>query len=776
MDDQQNLEIAQSCKSLTEKIGEILPAVNSAAQSAKQACSTAADIVERVSVTVAPPLASGAANRTLAPPADVAQPSSFVRESSKAITDRDAAQAALPAVDAEVLPSPSPATSFENSRQLTSSSVATGNQGVANSSASSPNARQVPPSVYADMRRAMSEVSATGQQPDPVVEAAVAQRVDNLKKVLEEGLKRETKPHKTFTPNIGLKFVDKDPEKGFEPGEIDDKRAIDKMARDWGYEPRWRNGELSLRRFAAQEKRELAAEFAKQDLDDIQNKRRAPKGRLPAEKLSQFAKQSITKPEEVDDYLESHKGDPDPAVRARVYEAAKKLNDERKERPWTSKDRERAAKRISEGKADPDLIAQWEKDEQRQSGSDRGDEQWEDEQDEGSGWGAAKLFTRIPYYLQRIRRGYTKNLGRDIGRDMEGAGFSKETVAKIGTGAEWAGKTLGPTLGAFAAGGAARWATQFGFDQIQHGQVGQAVGSLGSVAGGETNAGIVGGMVQSSTSVVSGAVGGATTGAMLGGAPGAIIGGIAGASLEIAKLPERVNEWSKALVESKRGIAQWNGALTQYFAEAEWRQIRRDIASGREIGEPISRLGHAWQNLQDETRPTKDWVTGVLANALTNATRTVESGHTLATDPRRWWSGGAPNTEAGKATKAELEKLREEIGIKPPNVSSPWLRQLSPFSVLDGPSKATPDKESRERLIKATNDQIAKMDELLKALSRAPGLTQDQGKALEAERALIQKEMGTRGLKEKTDRTNVQEWASYWRAEPMKSNYVPRRR
>ena len=119
MDDQQNLEIAQSCKSLTEKIGEILPAVNSAAQSAKQACSTAADIVERVSVTVAPPLASGAANRTLAPPADVAQPSSFVRESSKAITDRDAAQAALPAVDAEVLPSPSPATSFENSRQLT---------------------------------------------------------------------------------------------------------------------------------------------------------------------------------------------------------------------------------------------------------------------------------------------------------------------------------------------------------------------------------------------------------------------------------------------------------------------------------------------------------------------------------------------------------------------------------------------------------------------------------------------------------------------------------
>lgn len=316
----------------------------------------------------------------------------------------------------------------------------------------------------------------------------------------------------------------------------------------------------------------------------------------------------------------------------------------------------------------------------------------------------------------------------------------------------------------------------------------QGISGAASFAGGKENAGVIDSMMGTVTGAAGNVASGAAAGMAVGGPAGAIAGAIIGAGATIATLPKAIMDWSESLIQSKRGIAQWNGALTQYFAEAEWRQIRRDIESGKRTSADVTSLGYSWQSLKDLLQPDADAITNFLSNATKNAVRGVESARKFIGGKGL---GDTPTSERGMETQGQLDELREKSGLSEP--VTPWLetlRRATRFTrapilgpLTDRPENAYQDPAARDRVAKLLEDntkaseQLTRaMIELLLRLSRDPDISPAAKLKKEQEAAMIQEERIKKGLDPVTSRTNVQEWAAYWRAQPMKPNYVPRRR
>ena len=92
----------------------------------------------------------------------------------------------------------------------------------------------------------------------------------------------------------------------------------------------------------------------------------------------------------------------------------------------------------------------------------------------------------------------------------------------------------------------------------------------------------------------------------LGGPAGAAVGAVVGAGATIANLPQKIMDWSQALVDSRDHLSKWSGQLQAMRREAEIRTAARDIQSARETAPYASSLNQVLQDIYDEMRPIKD--------------------------------------------------------------------------------------------------------------------------------------------------------------------------
>jgi len=85
----------------------------------------------------------------------------------------------------------------------------------------------------------------------------------------------------------------------------------------------------------------------------------------------------------------------------------------------------------------------------------------------------------------------------------------------------------------------------------------------------------------------------------------------------VAILPQKLMDWSSALIEGRRDIAMFSGELQYTFGEAERRTAIRGIQSADSLGASTSALSSEYQDLLDMIRPIKDTVTKDLQNIMT---------------------------------------------------------------------------------------------------------------------------------------------------------------
>lgn len=140
---------------------------------------------------------------------------------------------------------------------------------------------------------------------------------------------------------------------------------------------------------------------------------------------------------------------------------------------------------------------------------------------------------------------------------------------------------------------------------------------------GQANAQIAGGMANAATTGASNIAGGAMKGASVGSIAGpvgagvgALAGGLGAASVELAKLPSRIVDWSEALLDSQRTISRFSGVMAQADAQRDVRKLQRDFASAGTTGGSTADLSHSMDDLYDVLRPLKDTVTIVIAQEL----------------------------------------------------------------------------------------------------------------------------------------------------------------
>lgn len=178
---------------------------------------------------------------------------------------------------------------------------------------------------------------------------------------------------------------------------------------------------------------------------------------------------------------------------------------------------------------------------------------------------------------------------------------------------------LGGQLGIQAARSVGSWAYQ---------PIGEAASFLGGTAGNIANQ-AVGQAGNALSNIASTATHGASLGMAVGGPVGAAVGGVAGgmaqASVEIAKLPSRIVEWSQSLTDSQREISRFSGVMSGAYAQSDVRKLRRDITSAHETGGPTAELVGSLDNLYDTIAPLKDNLTNVIAVDLAAAVKVLNA-------------------------------------------------------------------------------------------------------------------------------------------------------
>lgn len=326
---------------------------------------------------------------------------------------------------------------------------------------------------------------------------------------------------------------------------------------------------------------------------------------------------------------------------------------------------------------------------------------------------------------------------------------------------------LGNVGAAFTAGAFAKYGTQLLARRAIDPMIEMASPFMGAAS-----SGVLSGMAGGASNLAGGAVGGGVAGSMMfGGAAGWGVGAAIGLSIEAAKLPKRILEWSEALVDSKRGIAQFNGELQGYFASSQWRQIRRDIESGRRTSESTSRLGYAVENFKDTIQPALDATSNILSGIFTPAIRDMDDLAKVAKG-ESGKPGARELSEHARKNREELNKLLQqakEPGKKPDSFYERYFEGNSPFSLLYGEKQYKPGKWRQ-----LTDEQEREIIQRSKELARTPGISNDTIRALEKivdELREIRKKEGREDVKEKT---NVESWAEAWRR-PLTSQRAQRR-
>ena len=117
---------------------------------------------------------------------------------------------------------------------------------------------------------------------------------------------------------------------------------------------------------------------------------------------------------------------------------------------------------------------------------------------------------------------------------------------------------------------------------------------------------------------------GAAAGMQLGGPVGAAVGAVVGGAATIATLPQKIMEWSQALVDSRDKLAMWSGLLQAMKRESEIRGYARDIQSARETAPWANDLNQSLQDVYDELRPIKDDVYKMAALLATGTLQIIK--------------------------------------------------------------------------------------------------------------------------------------------------------
>ena len=171
---------------------------------------------------------------------------------------------------------------------------------------------------------------------------------------------------------------------------------------------------------------------------------------------------------------------------------------------------------------------------------------------------------------------------------------------------------VGGQLGIQGARAAGSWAYQ---------PLGEAASFVGGQAGNIVND-MAGQASSSLSNVASTATHGASLGMALGGPAGAAVGGVAGgvaqAGIEIAKLPNRIKDWSESLLASQKTISRFSGVMAQAFAQRDVRSLKRDFASAQVTGGSTADLTRSMEDLYDILRPLKDSMTIVVSRELSS--------------------------------------------------------------------------------------------------------------------------------------------------------------
>jgi len=137
---------------------------------------------------------------------------------------------------------------------------------------------------------------------------------------------------------------------------------------------------------------------------------------------------------------------------------------------------------------------------------------------------------------------------------------------------------------------------------------GRVLGDVGGTAG------------QGLTNIATGAA----AGMQLGGPVGAAVGAVVGGAATIATLPQKIMEWSQALVDSRDKLAMWSGLLQAMKRESEIRGYARDIQSARETAPWANDLNQSLQDVYDELRPIKDDVYKMAALLATGTLQIIK--------------------------------------------------------------------------------------------------------------------------------------------------------
>jgi hypothetical protein len=158
-------------------------------------------------------------------------------------------------------------------------------------------------------------------------------------------------------------------------------------------------------------------------------------------------------------------------------------------------------------------------------------------------------------------------------------------------------------------------------------QMGLSAGLSGAAFGADKEVGaVMGDVAGTAVGGITNTLQGAAAGFQLGGPPGAAVGAVVGASATIATLPQKILDWSQALVDSRERMVQWNGQLQAMARHAEIRQAQRDIASGQETSGSATMLNNALQDIYDEMRPIKDQLYNLTAVAAAISTKILQWG------------------------------------------------------------------------------------------------------------------------------------------------------
>lgn len=139
-----------------------------------------------------------------------------------------------------------------------------------------------------------------------------------------------------------------------------------------------------------------------------------------------------------------------------------------------------------------------------------------------------------------------------------------------------------------------------------------------------------------------------------------------GGPMDWIALIKAVPEWTQALLDSKRGIAMFNGELQKTFSEAERREFLRASESGERTGAAASKLSGDWQDFLDTVQPMKD-------DLYVIATIVTRSGITMT----KILAGILQMVEITSGIKGFVDWWRSRNSAKTATNFEDWMEELS---------------------------------------------------------------------------------------------------